>query len=171
MHNENDGPAEPALVSNRTMEIVVALILIAGSGLVIFDSVRIGRGWEEGSGPAPGYFPFYMASFLAVAAGITLIFAAISRKDDGGAFISRQAFIRVLSIVAPTLAFIAAIDWLGIYVSAALFIALFMIAFGKQPIWRALLVGGAIPFVLFLMFERWFLVPLPKGPLEAALGF
>jgi hypothetical protein len=24
---------------------------------------------------------------------------------------------------------------------------------------------------LFFMFERWFLVPLPKGPLEAWLGY
>jgi hypothetical protein len=24
---------------------------------------------------------------------------------------------------------------------------------------------------LFLMFEKWFLVPLPKGPLEAWLGY
>jgi hypothetical protein len=23
----------------------------------------------------------------------------------------------------------------------------------------------------FLMFERWFLVPLPKGPLEKFLGY
>jgi hypothetical protein len=28
-----------------------------------------------------------------------------------------------------------------------------------------------VPLVLFMMFERWFLVPLPKGPLEAWLGF
>lgn len=171
MNPDNDGPAEPALVSNKTMEIVVALILIAGSGLVIYDSIRIGRGWEEGSGPAPGYFPFYMALFLAIAAGINFFAAAMSRKDDGGVFISRPAFVRVLSIAGPTLAFIAAIEWLGIYVASALFIAVFMIAFGKQAVWRALLVGAAIPFVLFLMFERWFLVPLPKGPLEAALGF
>ena len=25
-------------------------------------------------------------------------------------------------------------------------------------------------FALFMMFEKWFLVPLPKGPLEALLG-
>jgi putative tricarboxylic transport membrane protein len=25
--------------------------------------------------------------------------------------------------------------------------------------------------VLFVMFEIWFLVPLPKGPIETALGY
>ena len=27
-----------------------------------------------------------------------------------------------------------------------------------------------IPLVTFLVFEQWFLVPMPKGPLEAWLG-
>ena len=35
----------------------------------------------------------------------------------------------------------------------------------------SLAVGIGVPLALFLMFERWFLVPLPKGPLEALLGF
>jgi hypothetical protein len=29
--------------------------------------------------------------------------------------------------------------------------------------------GNSIVF--FLIFERWFLVPLPKGPIETWLGF
>jgi hypothetical protein len=28
-----------------------------------------------------------------------------------------------------------------------------------------------VPFLTFLMFELWFLVPLPKGPLEKMLGY
>jgi hypothetical protein len=31
-------------------------------------------------------------------------------------------------------------------------------------------VSVAVNVVFFLMFEIWFKVPLPKGPLEAALG-
>jgi hypothetical protein len=27
-----------------------------------------------------------------------------------------------------------------------------------------------VPVAFFLVFERWFLVPLPKGPLENLLG-
>jgi hypothetical protein len=32
-------------------------------------------------------------------------------------------------------------------------------------------VAIGVPLMLFMMFEVWFLVPLPKGPLEAALGY
>ena len=34
-----------------------------------------------------------------------------------------------------------------------------------------LLLGIGVPLALFFMFEKWFLVPLPKGPLEAMLGY
>ena len=30
---------------------------------------------------------------------------------------------------------------------------------------------SAIPIVTFVVFEKWFLVPMPKGPLEAWLGY
>ena len=32
-------------------------------------------------------------------------------------------------------------------------------------------VARGVPLFFFLVFERWFLVPLPKGPLERLLGF
>jgi len=32
-------------------------------------------------------------------------------------------------------------------------------------------VAIGVPLVFFLVFERWFLVPLPKGPIEQLLGF
>jgi hypothetical protein len=28
-----------------------------------------------------------------------------------------------------------------------------------------------VPLFFFIVFERWFLVPLPKGPIENLLGF
>ncbi|MFL5337447.1 MAG: tripartite tricarboxylate transporter TctB family protein [Geminicoccaceae bacterium] len=70
----------------------------------------------------------------------------------------------------PTIVYVAAIGWLGIYLASALLIAAFMRVFGR---YGYLLCGGlgvAIAVALFLMFEIWFQVPLPKGPLEAALG-
>ena len=35
---------------------------------------------------------------------------------------------------------------------------------------RTLAVSIAVPVVTYLMFEKWFLVPLPKGPFENWLG-
>jgi p-aminobenzoyl-glutamate transporter AbgT len=36
---------------------------------------------------------------------------------------------------------------------------------------RILPVSLGVPILLFLMFEVWFLVPLPKGPVEALFGY
>ncbi len=53
----------------------------------------------------------------------------------------------------------------------AIFIIAFMICDRAREPAEGLGVGIAVPVALFLMFEKWFLVPLPKGPLEAWLGY
>ena len=65
----------------------------------------------------------------------------------------------------------AAIDYIGIYVAGGLFIACFMWWLGKYPLPKVVMVSVLVPLVLFLVFEVWFLVPLPKGPLEAFFGY
>jgi hypothetical protein len=32
-------------------------------------------------------------------------------------------------------------------------------------------VSLGVPLAVFLIFEKWFLLPLPKGPIEAYLGY
>jgi hypothetical protein len=65
---------------------------------------------------------------------------------------------------------IGAIPGIGIYVASAIFIAVFMLWLGKYGWGKTVSVSLAVPIVFFLMFEIWFKVPLPKGPLEAMLG-
>jgi hypothetical protein len=154
------------------MEIIVALLFLAGSALVMFDSVRLGFGWEEGVGPASGYFPFYIAVFMGIASLITLVQALRGRTEDAGeTFVSRPAFSRVLAVLIPTFVYIGLIGYLGLYVASAIFIAAFMLFFGRQNPLKAVAVGVGVPFALFMLFEKWFLVPLPKGPLETMLGY
>ena len=68
----NDGPT---LATNRVMDVVVALLLLAVCAIVIFDSTRLGFSWREGEGPAPGYFPFYIAVILGIASLVNLVSA------------------------------------------------------------------------------------------------
>jgi hypothetical protein len=159
------------------MEIVVALLLLGVGAIVIADSVRLGFGWKEGEGPAPGYFPFYVAVLLVVSSLVNLVAAMRGRSQEGEAsFVSTAAFRRVLAVLMPTLVYVALIGGigpvpgLGIYLASAILIGAFMAMFGRNGIAITLLVAVGVPILLFLMFEKWFLVPLPKGPLEAALG-
>lgn len=159
-----------SLVSKRTMEIVVALAFLLVAGIVINDSLRLGMGWGA-DGPEAGYFPFYMAVAIALASLVNLYQAAFRGAGAGQSFVSRSGFIKVVTVLIPLLIYVAAIRYVGIYVASAAYITLFMWYFGKYPVWHGLPVGAGIALALFFMFEVWFLVPLPKGPLEAYLGY
>jgi putative tricarboxylic transport membrane protein len=59
----------------------------------------------------------------------------------------------------------------GLYVSGALYLAAYMRWIGRHRWATPVLVAIVIPLTTFLIFEIWFLVPLPKGPLETTLGY
>jgi hypothetical protein len=91
--------------------------------------------------------------------------------DEGDLFASWGQLKLVLSVVIPTAIYVAAIPYLGIYVASAVLIVAFMRWLGRYAWIYAIGVGALVPVLTFLMFELWFLVPLPKGPLEKFLGY
>jgi len=91
-------------------------------------------------------------------------------REKNGTFVERGQLTLVLSVLVPSAVYVGVVGWLGIYVPSALFVALFMRWLGKYPWWKVALVSIGNSVVFFLIFEVWFLVPLPKGPLEAFLG-
>jgi len=56
-------------------------------------------------------------------------------------------------------------------VSSLVLIAFFMKVHGKFGLIATTLTAVGVPLAAFMLFERWFLVPLPKGPIELMLGF
>lgn len=163
---------EHALVSNKTMEIATSLCLLALAGVAIKESVQLGFGWVDAQGPASGFFPFIVAVLLAFACVANLVRVAI-RGPEGKdpVFVTASGFGRVLSVLLPLVLYVVGVQYLGIYVASTIFIAMFMLVIGKEPVLKSAAVGLAVSLVLFFTFERWFLVPLPKGPLEAWLGY
>jgi putative tricarboxylic transport membrane protein len=166
-HEEETGDG---VVSKRRADIVVALILAGIGAVVIIDSLRLGMGWAP-EGPQSGYFPFYIGLLMVVASLGTVGVALFGRAQSRGAFVERAQFRDVLKVLVPAAVFVALIGFIGIYVASALFIGAFMRWIGRFR-WRTIvIVGVAVPFAIFLLFEIWFLVPLPKGPLEDFLGY
>ena len=170
-HPDNRKTAE-SVVSNRTMNIAVALALMAVAAVVMVSSYRLGAGWAKDVGPDSGYFPFYVSLIMLVASSVTLIESLLSRRPGkGGSFIARGELKMVLQVVIPMTVFVVLSIYIGIYISMALFIGFFMIWHGRYPLYKTLPVAIGMPAVLFVVFEIWFLVPLPKGPFEAWLGY
>lgn len=157
-------------VSSRLMELVVSGAFMAAAALVMYDNWRIGARWAE-DGPQAGYFPFYVGLIMFAASAVTFGINLFARAGESSNFVERSALKRVLQVLVPTIVYVIAIGFIGIYVASAVFIAFFMAWLGRYPIYKVVPIAILIPFALFLMFEVWFLVPLPKGPLEAWLGY
>lgn len=153
--------------SQKSAEIVVAAFLFLVGALVVFDSVRLGARWGS-DGPQAGYFPFYIGLLVCIASAVNLALGILARGSKS--FVEVSSLKLVLSVLVPAAIYVALIGWIGIYVASALFVAGFMRWLGKYAWWKvaAVSIGNSVAF--FLIFEVWFLVPLPKGPLESALG-
>jgi putative tricarboxylic transport membrane protein len=160
---------DKSAVSQKTMEIAMAVLFLAFGIIVCWDSYRLGAKWGS-DGPQAGYFPFYIGLIIIVCSLVTLAKAFAMTAAKNHPFVMRGQLKMVLLVMVPTLVYVGLIHLIGIYVASTIYIALFMWWLGKYPWTKYVSVSVGVNVAFFLMFEIWFKVPLPKGPLEAALG-
>ena len=173
MQGEEQGKGR-AVGSFRAWEIGVAVFFLVFGSIVVFDSRRLGASWGS-DGPQAGYFPFYIGVFILVSAVMILYETLRSGAKGREPFVFWQQLRLILVIMVPSVVYVALIDnpWMsfGIYTTSAVFIAFFMRLLGKYSWVKIALVSIGTMVAFFLMFEIWFSVPLPKGPLEALFGY
>lgn len=164
-------------VTARAMEIATSLAFAFAGAVAIWDSARLGAGWGA-DGPQSGYFPFWIGLLLVLASAANLVPVARGARREEAAgedgrpmFLTWQQARTVATVFIPTAIYVAAIPFTGIYVASALLVAWFMVRMGGFALWRAVPAGLATALVTFVVFEIWFLVALPKGPLEDFLGY
>jgi putative tricarboxylic transport membrane protein len=170
----HEGQQDRAVGSVRVWEIIVAVFFLVFGAVVVWDSRRLGSAWGS-DGPQAGYFPFYIGVIICISAVANLIAALNSGEKGSRAFVYRGQLRMVITVMVPSIVYVALIAnplySLGIYEASAIFIAFFMRYLGKYGWGKIAGVAIGVVVVFFLMFEVWFKVPLPKGPLEALLGF
>ncbi len=166
MSNQEQG----AGLNRRIPEAGVAALLLAGGGIVIMDSLRVGIEWAD-DGPKAGYFPFFIGLLLAFSAGWTLVRSLLGWSRETALFAQWTELRDVAAMLVPTTVFIVAVPFLGLYFPGALLIGYFMKRHGNFGWVATVLTALGVPLTFFMIFERWFLVPLAKGPIEAWLGF
>ena len=159
-----------ALASTRAVDIVVSLLLAAFAALMAWDNWKSGAGWAS-DGPKAGYFPFYLSLLLAGASLFGLAKAAVKRAGADSPFVNRDQLKRVMQVLLPTFLFCLLTQWLGIYVASFLLIAGFMRVIGRIAWWKSLVTSLVFAVAMFVTFDVAFDVIMPKGPLEAWLGF
>ena len=119
--------------------------------------------------PRAATSPFISVCCCRSTSAVTLVQATVGGGSE--TFVDWPSFKRVLTVLLPAAVFVLVIPYLGIYVAGALFIAAFMTFVGKYQFLKGLGVGAAVSLAFFLIFQKWFLIQLPIGPLERALGY
>jgi putative tricarboxylic transport membrane protein len=152
----------------RTADIVTASVLMLLGGVVLYDAVRLGIGWGT-DGPRSGFFPFWLA--LVMVATCALILAQAAWRSPLRPFATREQARPVLKVLWPAAAMVVLMQVTGLYVAAALYIGFYMRWIGHHRWLTVIAIAVSIPVVTFVIFETWFLVPMPKGPLEDWLGY
>ena len=152
----------------RAANLVTAAAVMLLGGVAIFDSVRLGIGWGT-DGPKSGFFPFWLSLLLVATCG--LIVAQAIRHAPMKPFVSREQLRPVLKVLWPATAMVVLTQVIGLYVASALYLSFYMRWVGRHSWLAVIVLSISIPIATFIIFEKWFLVPMPKGPLEAWLGY
>lgn len=148
-------------------ESLIALGLMGLSAYFMWHATVLPVGWVEGSGPGGGAFPFWLSAVMLIASGVIFLRSLKETGADEPFFV--PAMVRpVIMVIAVLTVTVAAIPFLGAYVSLAAFMVWYLRIFGRHG-WTltGLLTGGTLVF-LFFFFEVTLKILLPKGWTEPA---
>jgi hypothetical protein len=135
------------------------------------EGLRLGIGWGT-DGPKAGFFPFWLGVGLAVSSGVVLSRVAMTRTGAfSKPFVDPGKLGPVLTVLIPAAGMVILTQVLGLYVASALYLGTYMRWIGRHRWTLVVPVSLGVPILTFFIFEKWFLVPMPKGPLEAWLGY
>ena len=170
MSEHTNNTNQDSVISVRAMDVITSILFLAVGLTVMIGSLKLGASWGA-DGPEAGYFPFYISLIIMLSSTVTLYQATIvNKKKKTETFVEKEPFKQVMAVLLPAIVFVLGVQLIGIYVSSAIYIAIFMVWLGKYPIWKAVAVSIGVSAALYLMFEFWFQVPLPHGswinPLE-----
>jgi putative tricarboxylic transport membrane protein len=147
----------------RKADIAVALCLLGLAGLVAWESLQLNIGWGL-NGPEGGFFPFWLAVGLGVCGTIILAQAIWQASPLRGQPLVRQGgWVPMLKVALPATALVLLTQMIGLYPAAALYIAFYMRWIGRYRWLLVLTVSLCIPLGSYFLFDKWFLIPMPKG--------
>jgi Tripartite tricarboxylate transporter TctB family. len=164
------GGARQGGLSHAHVDALAAVAILLIGVVMMVDNYKLGAGWAA-DGPEGGYFPFRIGAILCLAAGIVIYQSLFGKNRNQAIFVSWPRLKLVLLVLVPTVVYVLAVQFVGIYVASAIFIGAFMRVMDKRSWLKVALVSLGVSVTLFWLFEIQFMVPLPKGPLEALLGY
>lgn len=150
----------------RRYQFATAAIIILIAAVAMFDT-RSGA-LPDTTGTAPGglrggWYPFWSAFLMAIAAGIVMFRSLREPPSQDRVFSSAEGVRHMLLLVVPMTIAIVSMAWLGFYIVAAVYMAFFMKVVGHYRLPWVFAGAVVVSVGFFLLFEKAFLVPLPKS--------
>src|SRR5690606_35642206 len=102
-HN-NEGGA----ISQKSAEIVTAIIITLFGAVVMWDSYRIGAGWGS-DGPESGSFPFYVGLLIVISGIVTAISGLRANGEEMGDFVEHSQLRLVMAVLIPSIVYVITI--------------------------------------------------------------
>lgn len=147
----------------KRAEILTALVLLAIAGVTAAQAVRLGPGWGD-SGPRAGFFPFWLAVILGLSSLSVLVNSLRGASGlEGKPFFPPGGLRLVLTVFLPMAGAFVLFELVGFYIAALIYLLVYMRLTSRRSWTLTLAVGILFPLLTFVVFERWFLIPLPKG--------
>jgi putative tricarboxylic transport membrane protein len=154
----------------RQADIICALCLLGLAVLVAWESLQLNVGWGL-NGPEGGFFPFWLAvglggcCIVSLAQAIWHVAPALRQP-----FVKPGGWVLLLKVLLPATTMVLLTELIGLYPAAALYIAFYMRWIGRYDWPLILAVSVCIPLGSYFLFDKWFLLPMPKGWWGAYFG-
>ena len=153
----------------RKANLGVAIFLFLIGVIVMYDAVRLGFRWVPGFGPGAGYLPFYLALGILICTGIFIVKQIRQLSKEG--FVGDKRLIQegglkpILWVLIPSTVMVILTSIIGLHFAAFVFLFFYMRKVGDIGWLECALVSILFPVGMYLVFDRFFLIPLPDGML------
>ena len=148
----------------RSADRVTAALLFAFAVAFSVGALKQYQSWGAG-GPGPAFVPFWLGLVMALLA-LAMLLRSLKEKNPGPAWLPRGQGLRdMLVVLAATIAFVALLDFLGMVIGTALYLAVLVRYLGTHPWWTTLAVALGAAAFNGLVFVHWLRVPFPEGKL------
>jgi cellulose synthase/poly-beta-1,6-N-acetylglucosamine synthase-like glycosyltransferase len=144
-------------------EKISSVLFVVFGAFLIFESRKYSMGAIDN--PGPGFLPFLLGIAIVLMSIALLIRVWKKRRteDRGSSWPERKGLIRISVIFVAILLFAALLETTGYMINVFALFLILLRPVGKQKWLWTLLISIGATLVSYLLFDRWLMLPLPRG--------
>ncbi len=144
-------------------EKISSVLFVLFGAFLIYESRKYSMGTIDN--PGPGFLPFLLGIAIGLMSIVLLIrvWKKTKTEDKGSSWPERKGFIRIFLIFVVIILFTALLETTGYIINIFVLFLILLRPVGKQKWLWTLLISIGATLVSYLLFDRWLMLPLPRG--------